>query len=152
MSIGKGNKNRKLDSCDNKYQNDGIQWIMDEVEHYLHRRQKHCHDYEGHAPAQAMLIESARGLARAIEPGDDLAIHVQHLALAVDPQTRAAVVHERRAPSGVEWRRLDLVPGYRLAEIQVRAGVHKRIVALHRCLQGGAVHRLLLIWILDGGG
>src|SRR5207249_10043734 len=51
MSIGKGNKNRKLDSCDNKDQNDGIQWIMDQVEHYLHRRQKHCHDYEGHAPA-----------------------------------------------------------------------------------------------------
>src|SRR5919109_3646104 len=105
----------------------------------------------GCASAQAMLIESARGLACTIKPGDDLAIQIQHLALAIDSKTRAAIVHERRAPSGVEWRRLDLVLGRRLAEIQIRAAVHKRIVALHRCLQGNTVHWLRLIWMLNRG-
>src|SRR5579862_1896152 len=40
-------------------------------------------------PCEPVLAEAARRLAASIEPGDDLAIHIDHLALAIDAQADA---------------------------------------------------------------
>src|ERR671918_1268020 len=106
----------------------------------------------GSASPQAMLIEPTCRLAPAVQARYYLAIHVHHLALLVDPETGARVVHERCTPSRVEWRSLDLVLGCGLAEIQVRAGIHERVVPLYCCLQDCSIHRFCLIRVLDGGG
>ena len=58
---------------------------------------------------QAVLAEAARRLAAAIKPGNDLAVHVDHLAVGVDAQARARVVNHRRRPGGIEGRLGDLV-------------------------------------------
>src|SRR5579863_3712963 len=58
---------------------------------------------------EPMLAEAARRLAASIEPGDDRAVHIGYLALAIDAQADARVVNDRRRPRGVERRRRDLI-------------------------------------------
>src|SRR5262245_40947096 len=79
----------------------------------------------GAAAAQPVLVEAAGRFAATVEARDHLALHVQYLALRVDPKTSPGIVHERRSPGGVERRRLNLVPGPGLAKIHVRTGIHK---------------------------
>src|SRR5262245_21156159 len=45
--------------------------------------------------AQAMLVAAAAGFSSRIEAGDDGAVHVNDLSLAVDPQTPIGVVPDR---------------------------------------------------------
>src|SRR5262245_56186988 len=99
-----------------------------------------------------MLIEAAGRFSSTVKTRYNLPIHVHHLALPINPQASATIVHKWRRPSGVKGRGMDLILGRRLAEVGVYTGVHKRVVAVDRCLQGGAVHGLRLIWILDRCG
>src|SRR5215472_2538803 len=48
------------------------------------------------AARQTVHAEPAGRLAAAVETGDHLAVHIDHLAAAVDPQSRACVVEDRR--------------------------------------------------------
>src|SRR5260370_41898199 len=77
---------------------------------------------------EAVLAEAAGGFAAAIEPRDDLAVHVDHLALAVDAKSGARVMHHRRRPGGVEWRVGGLFPPARLSGIPADAGIAERIL------------------------
>ena len=49
------------------------------------------------AAAQTMLVEAAGAFAGAVKAGNDLAIHIHHLALRVNAQARARIMHVRRA-------------------------------------------------------
>lgn len=60
----------------------------------------------GRAAAHAVLIESAGGLAGAIETGDDLAVHVDHLALRIDSEPGPRIVHHRSRPGGIDGQGL----------------------------------------------
>ena len=98
-----------------------------------------------------MLIEAPGRFAATVQAGNHLPLHIHHLALLVDPQTGARVMHQRRGPGGIEWRRLDLVLRGRLAEIPIRPGVHTGVVTHHCRLQDGAAHLLGLLGIGDRG-
>src|SRR5690348_13928008 len=104
------------------------------------------------ASAEPVLIESTRGFTDAVESRNDLTLNVHHLTVCVDSQTGTGIMDERRTPGGVEGRPLNFVFGRRFAEIQVRAGLYKRVVTIHCGLQSGAFHRFHLIWIFDGAG
>ena len=103
------------------------------------------------ATAQAMLVKSAGTLTGAVETRNDLTAHIHHLALGIDVQPRARVMHVGRCPSGVEWRVLNLEFWRRLAEVGIFARLDERIIALHRGLQSLAFHRLGLKLVFDLG-
>src|SRR5215831_4064428 len=63
----------------------------------------------GSAATHAVLIESTRRLARAIETGNYPAVHVDHLASSINPEAGAGIVNHGRRPRGVERRCLNLV-------------------------------------------
>src|SRR5712692_5575276 len=84
-----------------------------------------------------MLVETPSRFAAAVQPRNDLALHVHHLALGVDAEARPGVVHVRGRPGRIQRWRLDVVRGLSLAEIPVDAGLHKGIGARHGRLQGG---------------
>src|ERR1700680_2176247 len=81
--------------------------------------------------SQAMQGESTGRFAAAIESGDDLALHVHDLALAVDPQTRQAIVEYGRGPGSVERRLLDFVFGFRFSKVRILAHIHIGVVLGH---------------------
>ena len=60
-----------------------------------------------------------------------MALQVDDLAFAVDPETCEAVVKNGRGPGGVKRRLLDFVLGARLAEVGVLARIDKPVVASH---------------------
>src|SRR6266852_6771744 len=99
-----------------------------------------------------MQTESACGFASAVKTRDDVAIQIHHLALRIDPETRARVVDYGRSPSRVEWGGLNLKFGRRCPEVGVLAGVHKRVVPGHRIFQcsGGLGLPLVLVYNLGG--
>src|SRR6185312_15598727 len=78
-----------------------------------------------HRSSETVLREAASGLAAGIEAGDYLAFGVHYLALGVNPQTRARLVHDRGCPSSVERRLSDFVHGFRFAKVVIAAAIYK---------------------------
>ena len=93
----------------------------------LRQRFRRCSP--GRRRGQAVLAKAAGRFAAAIKARDDFAVHVDHLAVRIDAQAGAGVMHDRRRPGGIERRLGDLVQRLGLAEIVVDAGIDKGIVA-----------------------
>ena len=72
---------------------------------------------EDNDPGQAMQSESTSRLAGGIKSWYDLAMNIEYLAFAVDPEASEAIVQDGRRPGGVKRRRLDLVFRRRLSEV-----------------------------------
>jgi hypothetical protein len=66
-----------------------------------------------------MLTEAAGRLAATVEGRYDLTIHVPHLALGVDSESRTGIVDDGRRPGRIEGGLGDFVSGSRLSEIEV---------------------------------
>src|SRR5258708_33599649 len=78
------------------------------------------------APSQAMLIAAATGLAAGIEAGDGLALHVDNLSPAVDPETTIGIVPDRIERRRIERRFFDSIHG-RIGpapELRIAALIH----------------------------
>src|SRR5512135_1008024 len=99
-----------------------------------------------------MLIETAGAFTGAIEAGNNLAVQIQHLTLAIDSQAGTGVMHVGSGPRRVERRRLKFVLWSRLVEVGVFTRVNERIVTLHGGVENLALHRLGLKFVLDRGG
>src|ERR1700730_15350911 len=93
---------------------------------------------------QAVQGESTGRFAAAIQSGYDLALHVDDLALAIDPQTSQAIVKYGRGPGGIERRLLDFVFRIRVSKIRVLAHVHIGVVLGHSFFERAGGHGLKL--------
>ena len=76
---------------------------------------------QGRASACAMLTAPTGRLTSAVKARDDLTLHVDHLALHVDPEARIAIVDHRPGPGSVKRRGLDLVLRGGFFEVRVVA-------------------------------
>ena len=85
---------------------------------------------------------AAARLAAGIEAGDDLALRVHDLGLAVDPKTAIGIEHADARRRRVERRRVDPVQD-RLLEVFVLALVRERVVPRDRLLQVLQRHLLM---------
>src|SRR5262245_56104153 len=101
--------------------------------------------------SQAMLVAAARSFAAGIETGDDRALGVDDLTLAVDPHSPIGVVPDSADRSGIERRLLDLVHGGVLSapEIGIVALIDIGVPLANRLLEMLERHALELVARVD---
>src|SRR5262249_39694862 len=104
------------------------------------------------AAGETVHAEAAGRFTATVEARDDVARHVDDLALRGDAQADARVVHDGRRPGRVEGRLLDLVLGARLVEVGIGARVDEAVVARHRRLEDLHGHRVPHELVLDVRG
>src|SRR3954451_899065 len=90
---------------------------------------------ERRGAADAMLAETAGGIAASIKAGDRPAAQVNDLRARIDAQSRIGVVDRRRMPGRVDRRLGDLVHGRRLLEVLIDRGVDEQVVSIDRFAQ-----------------
>src|SRR5262245_65596526 len=97
------------------------------------------------------MTENQQIATQSLEAGDDLALRVEYLPLAVDPQASIGVVPHRANRGGVKRRFVDLVHRRILAapEVGVGACVHVRVPLAHRLREALQRHPLELVALLD---
>src|SRR5690348_14178538 len=96
-----------------------------------------------------MQREPTGGFARAIEPGNDLAVDVEYLTAAVCSKAGERVVQNRRGPRGMERRLLNLEHQPWSAELRVLSRIHGGVVGRDRFLERARWHRRELIRVRD---